>query len=173
MKVVEVVWVDAIMEDGYMDSEGVENLSLMTRHNVGYLVHRDRDVIKLCFGTLSDGRFDDISDWYYKCIDINKDGKPEAEYYHLFPGVHDYSNRTHVNLDGQLDMSFLNWKDFFYGRNEQYYLPGKKYIINVRGSGFFLNGYSNEVVKAWENPIAWYDFDFDGFVDFVYSFFIN
>ena len=114
----------------------------------------------------SSGRFDDNADFYYKVMDLNDDGAPEAEYYHLFPGAYAWSNKIHVNMDGERDMSFLNWKTFYYDE-EQRYLPGVKYVMNVQGTGFFLNSYSRDTRYAWENPIAWYDFDFDGRTDMV------
>ena len=112
------------------------------------------------------GRFDGNEDFYYKAMDLNGDGAPEAEYYHLFPAPGSWSNKLHVNLNGERDMSFLNWKTFYYDE-EQRYLPGYKYINNVHGSGFFLNSYSKDVRTAWETPIAWYDFNFDGKTDMV------
>lgn len=123
----------------------------------------------LLFDRDDSGRFDDSNDFYYKTLDMNHDGAPEAEYYHLFPGHPTplYSNKLVVNLDGQRDMSYLNWQTFFYASNEQRYLPGGKYVANVQGSGFFLNSYSKYVQTAWENPIAWYDFDFDGRTNMV------
>jgi len=39
--------------------------------------------------------------------------------------------------------------------------------MNVHGNGFFLNSYSQNTQRAWENPIAWYDFDFDGRTNMV------
>ena len=112
------------------------------------------------------GRFDSPGDFYYKTLDINGDGAPEAEYYHLFPGSMPWSNKLHVNLNGERDMSYLDWRNFYYA-DEQRYLPGGKYIMNVHGNGFFLNSYSPAVQTAWENPIAWYDFDFDGRTNMV------
>lgn len=112
------------------------------------------------------GRFDGNEDFYYKAMDLNDDGAPEAEYYHLFPAAGSWSNKLHVNLNGERDMSFLNWKIFYYDE-EQRYLPGYKYVNNVHGSGFFLNSYSKDVRTAWETPIAWYDFNFDGKTDMV------
>ena len=112
------------------------------------------------------GRFDGNEDFYYKAMDLNGDGAPEAEYYHLFPGPGSWSNKIHISLNGERDMSFLNWKTFYYD-DEQRYLAGGKYIMNVHGSGFFLNSYSKDVRTAWETPIAWYDFNFDGRTDMV------
>lgn len=112
------------------------------------------------------GRLDSPGDFYYKAIDWNRNGAPEAEYYHLFPGQMPWSNKFHVNLSGEPDMSYLDWKNFYYA-DEQRYLPGGKYIMNVHGNGFFLNSYSKNPQRAWENPIAWYDFDFDGHTNMV------
>jgi hypothetical protein len=115
------------------------------------------------------GRFDSRGDFFYKAIDLNGDGAPEAECYHLFPAPGEsttFSNKLHVGLDGDREMSLLDWKSFFYG-DEQRYLEGGKYVANVHGSGFFLNSYSELTQRAWENPIAWYDFDGDGRTNMV------
>ena len=112
------------------------------------------------------GKFDDNADFYYKTLDLNRDGAPEAEYYHLFPGEMNWSNKLVVNLNGERELSYLDWKNFFY-TDENRYLPGIKYLMNVHGSGFFLNSYSKNTQNAWENPIAWYDFDFDGRTNMV------
>ena len=113
------------------------------------------------------GRFDSRGDYFYKAIDLNGDGSPEAECYHLFPGGSGakFSNKLHVNLNGERDMSYLDWKALYYG-DEMRYIEGK-YVANVHGSGFFLNSYSELTQRAWENPIAWYDFDFDGRTNMV------
>ncbi|MHB1484056.1 MAG: hypothetical protein ACYCYI_05275 [Saccharofermentanales bacterium] len=114
------------------------------------------------------GRFDSLGDWCYRSFDINRDGLPEAEYYHLFPGDtnYPYSNKVHINLNAERDMTLLDFKNFYYS-DEQSYREGNKYFSNVHGSGFFLNSYSNETINAWENPIAWYDFNFDGRTEMV------
>lgn len=112
------------------------------------------------------GRFDSKGDFYYKCIDINGDGKPESEYFHPHVGVLQYSNKVYVSLNGERDMSNLDFQNFSYP-NEQRYENGFRYITNVHGSGFFLQNFSKDVQDSWENPIAWYDFDFDGFTNMV------
>lgn len=137
--------------------EPPQTWSEMRAHWGNYTILVDRDDC---------GRFDSQSDFYYKALDLNGDGAPEAEYYHLFPGTMPWSNKLHFNLSGERDMSFLNWATFFYD-DEQRYLPGGKYIMNVHGNGFFLNSYSSQTQHAWENPIAWYDFDFDGRTNMV------
>ncbi len=106
------------------------------------------------------GRFDDPADWYYKVLDLNGDGDPDGEYYHAYPG-HNHCSKLHINLSGEHEMSSLNWKDFAYGY-ENRSVAGGKYIMNVHGNGLFMNTYAPEVQTGIENPLAWYDFDFDG-----------
>ena len=107
------------------------------------------------------GRFDDFADWYYKVLDLNGDGDPDGEFYHAYPG-HNYCSKLHINLSGEPEMSSLNWKDFAYGYENQS-VAGGKFIMNVHGNGLFTNAYALEVQTAIENPLAWYDFDVDGF----------
>ena len=107
------------------------------------------------------GRFDDPVDWYYKVLDLNNDGDPDGEFYHAYPGDN-HCSKTHINLSGEREMSLLNWKDFAYGY-ENRSVDGGKYVMNVHGNGFFLNAYAPEVQTGIENPLAWYDFDGDGF----------
>ena len=109
------------------------------------------------------GRFDSLGDFCYRAFDLNGDGAPEAEYYHLFPGEDwcPHSNKFVVNLNGERDLSNIDFENLTYG-DEQAYDPGFKYLMNVHGSGFFVNSYSLHPETSWETPIAWYDFDFDG-----------
>ena len=109
------------------------------------------------------GRFDSLGDFCYRAFDLNGDGAPEAEYYHLFPGEEwcPYSNKFVVNFNGERDLSNLDFQNLTYG-DEQAYDPGFKYLMNVHGSGFFVNSYSLHPETSWETPIAWYDFDCDG-----------
>ena len=117
----------------------------------GYTIFVDSD---------QSGRFDDRADWYYKALDLNGDGDPDGEFYHAYPEVD--CSKTHINLSGERGMSVLNWKDFAYGY-ENRSTDGGKYVMNVHGNGFFLNAYAPEVQTGIENPLAWYDFDGDGF----------
>lgn len=109
------------------------------------------------------GRFDSLGDFCYRAFDLNGDGAPEAEYYHLFPGEDwcPYSNKFVVNFNGERDLSNIDFENLTYG-DEQAYDPGFKYLMNVHGSGFFVNSYSLYPENSWETPIAWYDFDCDG-----------
>lgn len=115
-------------------------------------------------------RFDSHGDWYYKCIDLNGDARPEAEYFCPFPGEmvwdNPHSSKFHINFNGEPNMSFLNWKTLFY-ENEQIYGDGYKYVMNVHGSGMFMNSYRKGTFTSWENPIAWYDFNNNGITDMV------
>ena len=109
------------------------------------------------------GRFDSLGDFCYRAFDLNGDGAPEAEYYHLFPGEPwcPYSNKFVINFNGERDLSYIDFGNLTYG-DEQAYDPGFKYLMNVHGSGFFVNSYSLHPETSWETPIAWYDFDCDG-----------
>lgn len=109
------------------------------------------------------GRYDSRDDFCYRAFDANGDGLPEAEYYHLFPGMNiaPWSNKLVCNFDGEPDMSYLDFENFTYA-NEQAYGKGFKYHMNVHGCGLFVNSYSAHPETSWETPIAWYDFDHDG-----------
>jgi hypothetical protein len=111
------------------------------------------------------GRFDSREDFYYKVLDLNGDGAPEAEYFMLYEKWGQWFNKLHINFNGERDMSHLDFKNFRYP-DEMAYLPGGKYIINVHGNGLFVNAFtsksSDKVKNGFEVPIAWYDFDFDG-----------
>ena len=117
------------------------------------------------------GRLDSTGDWYYKVIDINGDGKPEAEYFNPFPETivwppSPFSSKLHINFNGEPDMSYLDWRKLYY-EDEQRYLEGGKYIMNVHGNGMFMNSYREDTLNSWENPIAWYDFDCNGRTNMV------
>lgn len=119
-----------------------------------------------------DGRFDGAADFFYHALDLNGDGDPEAVYHHLmgYPGFHGqeppFSNKLHISLDGERDTSYIDFKNFIYAEEQEYDAEGR-YYMNVHGSGFFLNAYSPDPRDAWENPIAWYDFDGDGRTNMV------
>jgi len=119
-----------------------------------------------------DGCFDGSEDFFYHALDLNGDGYPEATFHHLtgYPGFKGndppWSNKLHVVLDGDKDISYIDFKDFIY-REEQEYDSDGRYYMNVHGSGFFLNSYSTAPMDSWENPIAWYDFDGDGRTNMV------
>lgn len=114
------------------------------------------------------GRFDSLGDFCYRAFDLNGDGAPEAEYYHLFPGEDwcPYSNKFVVNLNGERALSYLDFENLTYP-DEQKYDVGGKYRMNVHGSGFFVNSYSLHPQTSWETPIAWYDFNGDGKTEMV------
>lgn len=117
------------------------------------------------------GRLDTPGDWYYKVMDINGDGKPEAEYFNPFPdqivwAPSPYSSKLHINFNGEPDMSYIDFGSLQY-QDEQRYLAGGKYIMNVHGNGMFMNSYREDTLNGWENPIAWYDFDCNGRTNMV------
>jgi hypothetical protein len=110
-----------------------------------------------------DGKFETDADFYYRALDRNGDLAPEIEYFSASTIV-----ELVANLNGERDFKHLNWRDFAYG-NEQRSSHGTRYYQNVHGSGFFHNTRISypDLSIAWENPIAWYDFNNDGFTDMV------
>lgn len=63
MKVVEVLWQDAVMEDDFRNPEAAVNQQPMNRRNVGYLVLDGEEKVIICYGILSEEngsvRYDD------------------------------------------------------------------------------------------------------------------
>ena len=54
MRLAEIEWLDAGLEHVQMGLEQAKNLEAMSRHNVGYLLHKDRHKIVLAFGDVLD-----------------------------------------------------------------------------------------------------------------------
>ena len=103
------------------------------------------------------------ADFYYRSMDINGDGMPEMIVFNASGVV-----EVVVNVNGERDFKNLDWSTFTYGE-EQTYTGHSRYVQNVHGSGFFVNtriAY-DDLSLAWETPIAWYDFDHDGFSEMV------
>jgi len=148
---------EAYFDDAYNTSHYTDTWNPIRGTWGGYTILVDRD---------NSGRFDDTGDFYYKCMDLNSDGEPDAEFLVPFPGAPTYSGKFHVNFNGEPEMSFLDWNTFFYP-DEQSYAPGYKFYMNVHGSGLFTNSYRPVTLTSWETPIAWYDFDCDGKTNFV------
>lgn len=125
-------------------------------------IRKDWGTFSLLIDKNDDGHFDTQNDFFYRAIDIDGDGAPEAEYYHLFPGQTwcPWSNKTHISLDGDHRMSYLDFATLTYP-DEQAYGKGFEYHMNVQGNGFFTNSYSAHPDLSWETPIAWYDFNGD------------
>jgi len=59
MKKVEVFWVDAVMEDGYLNFGGASALLPIERSNVGYLVRDDERKVVICSGLVGEDKLDD------------------------------------------------------------------------------------------------------------------
>jgi len=121
----------------------------------------------------ADGTFDGPGDFYYKAIDVDGDGRPEAEFI-VPPGVGGGILRLEklfICLNGSHVMDYLDWEQFTYA-DEQLYTGTGNYIHGVHGNGLFLNGrfgpqWGGDIRLSWENPIAFYDFDDDGCTDLV------
>ena len=112
-----------------------------------------------------DGVFNSNRDFYYRIVDLNHDRLPEIEYFGVAAGKENVIEML-VNLNGERDFKYLDFKNFLLA-NEQRFAPGKKLYCNVSGSGFFHNSRLDwpDLSIAWENPIAWYDFNHDGYTD--------
>jgi len=55
MKVVEITWLDAACESAQLDLEHAKNVKPMLRHNVGYLLSKNKDGVRICFGDIGEG----------------------------------------------------------------------------------------------------------------------
>ncbi len=110
-----------------------------------------------------DGQFAGRADFYYRAVDVNHDGMPEFEYFNASTIV-----ELDVNVNGERHFKYLDFLNFSYP-DEQRYGKGGRYYQNVHGSGFFHNTRVNwrDISLAWETPIAWYDFNNDGFAEMV------
>ncbi|HUV45568.1 MAG TPA: hypothetical protein VMW45_00660 [Dehalococcoidia bacterium] len=53
MKIVEVTWVDAVIENEHLEMEALSLLAPLVRHNVGYLFWQDEEKVVLTFGTIN------------------------------------------------------------------------------------------------------------------------
>jgi len=49
---VEVIWIDAMIEEGHIPPHAVDAMKPIERHTVGYIVSSDDDCVKITFGTL-------------------------------------------------------------------------------------------------------------------------
>jgi len=54
MEIVEVIWLDAGLESAHMEIEHAREIKPMERKNTGYLLRSDREVVIVCFGSISD-----------------------------------------------------------------------------------------------------------------------
>ena len=54
MKIVEVIWQDARMEDNYLNEEGISGMKCLWRSNVGYLQREDDESVVISFGLVYD-----------------------------------------------------------------------------------------------------------------------
>ena len=52
MKLVEVIWVDAVIEEAHLLAEAIHQLTPLERHSVGYVVEEDDECIRITFGTI-------------------------------------------------------------------------------------------------------------------------
>ncbi len=52
MELVEVVWVDAMIEEGHIPPSVVSGMVPIERHTIGYLINSEDDCVRITFGTL-------------------------------------------------------------------------------------------------------------------------
>lgn len=52
MRKVEVIWVDACIEEAHIPLSGAETLTPILRRNMGYVVHEDTEAMIILFGIL-------------------------------------------------------------------------------------------------------------------------
>lgn len=123
-----------------------------------------------------DGIFDGPDDLVYQAVDVNRDRIPDYEIFAVKLSEADYIEKMAFSLqprkpyeqDRHYKLSYIDWQTFNYA-NEQEYTGRSYYRMGVHGNGCFHNGRRNwpDTRLAWENPIAWYDFNNDGWSDMV------
>jgi hypothetical protein len=132
-----------------------------------------------------DGVYDSPGDLRYSAYDLNEDGDPEAMFSVGGPNVYIF---TALNGERDLmDTTYLFSHALGVQAPERSRLPGQvgpRYVTNYHGSGFHLTHDPGEAVFGgrdledrmtrwdprsvwWESPIAWYDFDGDGWTNMV------
>lgn len=52
MELIEVIWIDAAIEEGHIPSEIARNIKAIERRNVGYCISNNADGIRITFGIL-------------------------------------------------------------------------------------------------------------------------
>jgi len=156
---------DAFLSEAFDAGEGTPQTWNEKRADWGsYTIMIDMD---------ADGVFDGPGDFCYRALDVDGDGRPEAEFIVLAAGSEGRLRicKLFVCLNGSHVMNHIDWEQFAYA-DEQLYTGASHYIQGVHGNGLFLNGrvgrpWTDDIRMSWENPIALYDFDDDGFTDMV------
>ena len=152
------------------DDRSMTRRDVMGRFHGSYCVLVDVD---------GDGIHDGPHDFVYQAVDLNHDGVPDYEIYNASEVeklVFSFQPNKPAETEGYYKLSFLDWDHFCYA-NEQEYTGWAWYRMGVHGNGCFHNtrrawgdttGASDASPRlAWENPIAWYDFNDDGYSDMV------
>lgn len=144
------------------DDQSMTRRDVMGRFHGSYCVLVDVD---------GDGVHDGPSDFVYQAVDLNRDRSPDYEIYNASQVeklVFSFQPKKPFEQDGHYKLSFLDWEGFGYA-DEQQYTGWANYRMGVHGNGCFHNTrrFWGDTRLAWENPIAWYDFNNDGYSDLV------
>ncbi|MBI2300300.1 MAG: hypothetical protein HYU66_15370 [Armatimonadetes bacterium] len=144
------------------DDQRMSSKDVMGRFHGSYCVLVDVD---------GDGAHDGPDDFVYQAVDLDRDGSPDYEIYNASQVeklVFSFQPNKPFEQDGHFKLSFLDWEHFGYA-DEQQYTGWANYRMGVHGNGCFHNTrrFWGDTRLAWENPIAWYDFNDDGWSDMV------
>ena len=52
LKKVEIVWLDAVIEEGHIHHSAIDAMVPIERHTIGYVVAEDDECVKITYGTL-------------------------------------------------------------------------------------------------------------------------
>jgi len=120
-----------------------------------------------------DGVYDGPGDFVYDPVDIDGDGDADYEFSCTTTDGFGSCGLRYVDYDDDNRMAYLDFENFTL-TNENAYSERGSYRFDYAGNGFFLKmplflaGWRmSNPEMFWENPIAWYDTDDDGFTEMI------
>jgi len=132
----------------------------------------DKDSDLVVVDTNMDGVYDGPGDFVYDPVDVDGDGDADYEF-SCTQWLGHSAGLRYADYDDDNRMAWLDFENFVYPEEQSYSEIGS-YRFDYAGNGFFLKKplYSagSELTNPeifWENPIAWYDPDDDGFTEIV------